>query len=269
MVLGLHDAKSAQRQIVVSWIDLANAYGCVRHNLIQFALNWYHVPIGIQSLIFQYYEILKATVVTNEWSTGFFLFDIGLFQGCVLSAILFDCVFQLLLDLLSPQQKLLGYAYKCANIRKLSSAYADDLAITTKTPQGNQKALDITDRWLDWTGTMAAKPKKCVALACRKFYAVHKYKLVPFSDNKSYSAYDPQLVIKGQPVGFIVNPKQKDPFKQLHFKFLGTWIHWDLSKQLIKDKIRDIFLNDMDRSSRITLEKCSAVARTSRPFTSI
>ena len=93
---------------------------------------------------------------------------------------------------------------------------------------------------------MAAKPKKCVALAFRKFYAGDKSKFVPFSDNKSYSAYDPQLVIKGQPVGFIVNPKQKDPFKQLHFKFLGTWIHWDLSKQLIKDKNRDIFLNDMD-----------------------
>ena len=28
---------------VVSWIDLENAYGSVAHNLIQFALNWYHV----------------------------------------------------------------------------------------------------------------------------------------------------------------------------------------------------------------------------------
>ena len=73
----LRDASFYQRQIVIAWIDLA--YGSVRHNLIQFALNWYHVPSLVQKLIFNYYEKLAATVVTREWSTGFVLFDIGLF----------------------------------------------------------------------------------------------------------------------------------------------------------------------------------------------
>ena len=36
----LKNASEHQRQIVVTWIDLANAYGSVRHNLIQFALHW-------------------------------------------------------------------------------------------------------------------------------------------------------------------------------------------------------------------------------------
>ena len=35
----LKEAKELNRQIVISWIDLANAYGSVHHNLIQFALN--------------------------------------------------------------------------------------------------------------------------------------------------------------------------------------------------------------------------------------
>ena len=76
----MKEAKSEQRQIVISWIDLANAYGSVRHNLIQFALNWFHVPKLIQSLIFNYYNKLMAKVVTKERTSGFFLFDIGLFQ---------------------------------------------------------------------------------------------------------------------------------------------------------------------------------------------
>ena len=59
-------------------------------------------PKDIQALIFDYYEKLCAMVTANDWSTDFFLFDIGLFQGCVLSTILFDCVFQLLLDFLCP-----------------------------------------------------------------------------------------------------------------------------------------------------------------------
>ena len=106
----LKDAKSNNRQIVVSWLDLTNAYGSVRHNHIQFALDWYHVPKLIQDLIFDYYEKLMAKIQTAEWSTGFFLFDIGLFQGCVLSTILFDCVFQLLLDFLDPLAHI-GYGY--------------------------------------------------------------------------------------------------------------------------------------------------------------
>jgi hypothetical protein len=68
----LRDAKEHQKQIVVAWIDLANAYGSVRHNLIQFALNWYHVPKSIQTLIFDYYNKLMAKVQSAGWSTGFF-----------------------------------------------------------------------------------------------------------------------------------------------------------------------------------------------------
>ena len=48
----MKEAKEDQRQIVVSWIDLANAYGSVRHNLIQFAMEWFHVPKEIQKLVF-------------------------------------------------------------------------------------------------------------------------------------------------------------------------------------------------------------------------
>ena len=48
----LREAKDEARAIVISWLDLANACGSVMHNLIQFALNWYHVPVSIQELIF-------------------------------------------------------------------------------------------------------------------------------------------------------------------------------------------------------------------------
>lgn len=70
----LKEAKSWKKSIVVTWIDLANAYGSVRHNLIQFALEWYGVPALIRKLIFKYYELLMAKVITKNWSLklGFF-----------------------------------------------------------------------------------------------------------------------------------------------------------------------------------------------------
>ena len=139
----LRDAKNSHRQIVLTWLDLANAYGSVRHNLIQFALNWYHVPKPVQEMIFNYYEKLCAMVTTNDWSTGFFLFDIGLFQGCVLSTILFDCVFQLLLDFLKPKT-CLGYEFKSTStVQNFLKAYADDLTILKPCKQNQVKAFPL------------------------------------------------------------------------------------------------------------------------------
>ena len=221
----MRDAKEHKKAFVTTWIDLANAYGSVRHNLIQFALEWYHVPKFIQELIFRYYEQLCATIVTSGWTTGFFLFDIGCFQGCVLSTILFDCVFNMLLDFLEPMSHL-GYKFKRVAVVNYSKAYADDLAVTTRTANGNQKVLDRSVAWLEWTVTMKAKPRKCVALGFRQFKpgATSKQGFVPHTKTV-YSPYDPRLKIAGKPVGFIVNTKEKDPFKASHFKFLGRWIY--------------------------------------------
>ena len=101
------------------WIDLANAYGSVRHNLIQFALEWYHVPKLVRDLILHYYELLMTKIQTKKWTTGFFLFEIGLFQGCVLSTILFDCVFQLLLDFLKPDNSK-GFKFNMVPVQRLA-----------------------------------------------------------------------------------------------------------------------------------------------------
>ena len=237
----LKRAKTSRTQIVTTWIDLANAYGSVRHNLIQYALEWYHVPEFIQKLIFNYYEKLCAQVVTKEWSTGFFLFDIGLFQGCVLSTILFDAVFNLLLDFLKPLDHL-AFKNKGIKTKRLVKAYADDLTLTTSLPEHNQLALDRMCTWLDWTVTMKAKPKKCYHLAMRIFDKrwPHK-KFTQYHDELTYSPYDAHLTIKGQRVHFIANPQTEDPFKAKHFKFLGRNMHVDLSEQDVVEKVgRDL-----------------------------
>ena len=240
----LRDATENKRQIVTTWIDLANAYGSVRHNLIQFALDWYHVPSQVQELIFTYYEKLMAKVVTKEWSTDFFLFDIGLFQGCVLSTILFDCVFQLLLDYLRPIQHL-GYSHKSVLVTCFEKAYADDLNLTTKNPKDNQIAVNRTNVWLKWTITSSAKPIKCISLAFRQFDPrTESSKYIPYSDTK-YTAYDPLLTIDGHPIQFIANPSI-DGFKGKHFKFLGRWIQVLLRGGDIQVRVRSLFQEDIN-----------------------
>ena len=65
-----------QLQICISCLDLKNAYGSVRHSLVQFALDWYHVPkfvkvfeeVGekIEEAIKAYIESVQAGTFPEE-----------------------------------------------------------------------------------------------------------------------------------------------------------------------------------------------------------
>ena len=43
-------AKRERCDLHVVWLDLANAYGSVPHQLIEFALDFFHVPVCIRAL---------------------------------------------------------------------------------------------------------------------------------------------------------------------------------------------------------------------------
>ena len=94
----LRNAKLNTRQIIAAWYDLKNAFGSVRHNLIQFALQWYHVPEWFCQFVLLYYDSLFAMVTTGKWDTSPFAYGTGAFQGCVASSGLFLIAYQIVLD---------------------------------------------------------------------------------------------------------------------------------------------------------------------------
>ena len=73
-------------------------------------------------MIHNYYDELFVRVRTQKWTTDWFMFQIGLFQGCPLSVVLFLVVFNLLLDLLKTKQDL-GYQLKNSNLKQMQKAY--------------------------------------------------------------------------------------------------------------------------------------------------
>jgi hypothetical protein len=239
MFEALLDAKMEQRQVVVSWLDLRNAYGSVKHNLIQFALDWFHVPRIIQDLVFDYYEKICAQVRSSDWTTLFFFFDLGLFQGCVLSCILFNCVFQLLLDLLKPLSED-GYHFKGSLIVNHTQGFADDLSVMTSTCEQNQKALNLLKLFLNWTRTMRENIKKCVAMAMKRFddRSSHRTVFERFG-NTVYCPFDPDLNIGGEKIRFIIDVAlEPGSLSYNHFKELGRWISVDLKEDKVKSEVR-------------------------------
>ena len=47
----ISEALRLHKSLCVCWLDLANAYGSVRHDLIDFSLHHYHAPIRLSNMI--------------------------------------------------------------------------------------------------------------------------------------------------------------------------------------------------------------------------
>jgi hypothetical protein len=205
----LKDAKDKRRQIVGIFLDLANAYGSVSHNMIQFALAWYHVPKEMAELLFNYYEGVCSQVREGDWVSEWFHGDIGVLQGCTASAIIFIVAFQLLLDIHEwKTRKLeLGYKMSDANVWLEKPSYADDIELLAKTPKLLQESVCAFEEALTWSKTMKLKSKKCISFGFKQFQEdkrprktnrkkkdkVEYYKL----ENKSHSAFDPMIKVGG------------------------------------------------------------------------
>ena len=108
----IRDARLHHRNICFAWLDLKNAFGSIKHMFIQTCLSRYHFPPSLSKLVFNYYENLIAKVsVSTSTLTKPFHYAIGVFQGCVLSPVLFNICFQPLLDLVSAASKTQGWSY--------------------------------------------------------------------------------------------------------------------------------------------------------------
>ena len=87
------DACTHGRDLCVSWIDLANAYGSVKHSLIHFSLKWYHVPDQFCRLMWHYYEGLMASAMVGKLQTGFGLASVFSKDAlCQLCSLMLDSI---------------------------------------------------------------------------------------------------------------------------------------------------------------------------------
>ena len=243
----LGDARRRRKGICITWVDFANAFGSVRHSLIQFALKRYHFPARFRALIYHYYDNLFAVVHTKHFSTEPFHYGIGVFQGCTTSPVLFNVVMQLLLDIIKrPANHHLAYTFPSLGspLTLICPTFADDLSIVTETAHGNQHLLNETADFCAWTVTMGLKPPKCFALAFKNFKgATSRYTPV---DDKQWTAYNPRLVVQGHTLHLI---------SEEGFKYLGKMLDTNMDERHLKKRIIDKLTSLMKLIDKCLLDR--------------
>ena len=165
----------------------------------------------------------------------------------MLSCILFNCVFQLLLNLVSPLTAENGYKFKDIAVLLHDQSFADDISLTSSCPKLAQRSIDAIVAFLRWYD-LQENPKKCITMASKQFDPRN----VPKTEFERYAStiycpYDPNLTIDGVKLKFIVDVAADPSSLQYdHFKELGRFISVDLKEDKIKTEIRRRLFADMD-----------------------
>ena len=89
----INQARIRQRSLIITLLDLKNAFGEIHHNLIKSVLGYHHIPDHIQLIIKSLYTNFKTSVITSKFNNPFIQVGRGVLQGDSLSPLLFNLCF--------------------------------------------------------------------------------------------------------------------------------------------------------------------------------
>ena len=149
----LNEAKRHQRSIIVTLLDLRNAFGEVNHKLINLTLRYHHLPTEIINLIANIYTDSKISIAHGEESTKFVPVERGVLQGDPCSPLIFNMCFNPLMKMVTQEKyEQLGYLWgPTAELHSRSwLQFADDTALISHDIRGAQALLDLNSAWCEW-----------------------------------------------------------------------------------------------------------------------
>ena len=105
----LQDSTSIRKPVMITFLDMKNAFGSVPHQLLFDMLRAVRVPSSVLNYVESFYSQLFVIVATRNWETSPIPFHRGVFQGDTMSPIMFLLAFNLLLQLATELNHGHGY----------------------------------------------------------------------------------------------------------------------------------------------------------------
>ena len=187
----IREAKANKTDLVVTWLDIANAYGSMPHSLIMTALQNTHVPERMQELVKSYYGEVKVRFSTTEFTTDWQRVEKGIITGCTLSVILFVLAMTMLVEEAKRETK--GPKTSSGQQQTNTRLFMDDIATTTNNLVQTKYLLEKLSENFKKAG-LAVKPGKCRSLVIIKGETSRR---TPVMDGK------PLTSIKDKPVKYL------------------------------------------------------------------
>ncbi|CAB4011028.1 Hypothetical predicted protein [Paramuricea clavata] len=223
----INKARIRQRAVVITLLDLKNAFGEVHHNLIQSVLDYHHIPEHIKFVIKSLYTEFQTSIITSEFRTPFISVGRGVLQGDCLSPLLFNMCFNTFIQHIKAEKyRQFGFSFKLLNPIHWFQ-FADDAAVITGQESENQHLLNRFSIWCQWSN-MIIRVDKCSTFGIKK------------AITKSVQ-YLPKLLINNNLMPTIKIGEA--------FQYLGRYFDFNMSNDNHKTELTTLvneLMNDID-----------------------
>ena len=123
----MEKVREFQKTIYFCFIDYANTFDCVDHNILWKILKEMRMPDDLTCLLRNLYAGQEATVRTGHRTTDWFEIGRGESQGCILSPCLFNFYAEYIMRNIGLEEAQAGIKIAGRNINNLR--YADDATL--------------------------------------------------------------------------------------------------------------------------------------------
>ena len=168
----INTARTKHRSLVITLLDLKNAFGELHHNLIYEVLRYHHIPDPINKLIKSLYTNFQTSIKTDQFSTPFITVGRDVLQGDCLSPLLFNMSFNTFIQhIKSESYTQLGFwkfnksGIPCNPIHWFQ--FADDAAVISSQERESQILLNRFSVWCQWAN-MIIRVDKCSTFGIKK-----------------------------------------------------------------------------------------------------
>ena len=187
----LKSSKSEKNNVSAIWLDIANAYGSVPHQLIFFSLKRYGVPDCWISLFLKYYGGLWSISGSDSAPSSWHHHQKGIFAGCTVSIILFLSAINVVIEYISVATLEKAFDGMTSTPVK---AFMDDMFLMSPSIPSTQILLDRCTAALQWA-RMSFRASKSRSIV------ISEGKVVNVSPFSCYSEIIPS--IHSNPVKFL------------------------------------------------------------------
>ncbi|XP_021365777.1 uncharacterized protein LOC110458420 [Mizuhopecten yessoensis] len=170
----IREAKSSRGNLTVVWLDLANAYGSIPHELIEVALQHYFIPEHIQGIVRSYFSGIQVRFTVGEDTTSWQNMEKGIVTGCTISVILFVMGMNLIIKAAGRETR--GPRTESGIYQPSNRGFMDDLTVTTTTHVQARWVLSALEEVVSWA-RMKFKARKSRCMIMRKGRLTQQFKL--------------------------------------------------------------------------------------------
>ncbi|KAL6484312.1 hypothetical protein MHYP_G00063570 [Metynnis hypsauchen] len=158
-------AKLEKRELHAIFLDLANAFGSVPHELLWTAFRFFNIPDTITTLVKAYFQDLQLCFSTPEFTTSWQHLEIGIMAGCTVSPLAFTMAMEVIIR--ASKWVVGGQRFgSCPRLPPLR-AYMDDITTLTTTVPCTRRLLRKLEENISWA-RMKIKPTKSRSISVVK-----------------------------------------------------------------------------------------------------